>query len=86
MVLKESSFSNGEHVVWKLNELIYGLNKPLYNSIQNFRNLYLYLVFKRIAWINVYTKRLVWVKFASFLYMDDILLVTNDKDMLFEVK
>lgn len=35
---------------------------------------------------RLYTKRLVGVRFVSFLYVDDILLVTNNKGLLCKVK
>ena len=46
------------------------------------------LVLKRILWINEYTIRLISESKICFLilYVDDILLTTNDKDLLHEVE
>lgn len=48
---------------------------------------FVHLVLKTILWINVHTKMIGGVRFFFLvLYVNDVLLATNDKSLLYEVK
>ena len=89
------SSSDGKHLVCKLKKFIYGLKqKSIYGLKQVSCQWYLkfHKVVSSFGFIEnimdqcIYQK-VSWSKISFLLlYMDDILLATNDKRMLYEVK
>jgi len=81
------SSSDNEHLVCKLNKSIYGLNQVSRQWYLEFHEVLSSFDFKDNIMDQCIYQKVSGSKICFLvLYMDDILLMTNDKDLLYEVK
>ena len=84
---KVFSSSNGEHLVWKLKKSIYGLKQASRQWYLKFHN-----VISSFDFVENIMDQCIYHKISGskicflLLYVDDILLASNDKGMIHEVK
>ena len=84
----EGFFSNnGEHLVCKLNKYIYGLKQASYQWYLKFHEVISSFGYEENVMNNCIYQKVSGSKICFLvLYKDDILFVTNDQGMLYEVK
>ncbi|CAM8996866.1 unnamed protein product [Rhodiola kirilowii] len=81
------SSKNGEHLVCKLNKSIYGLKQASRQWYMKFHNVITSFGFEENVMDQCIYLKVSGSKLCSLvLYVDDILLATNDKGFLYEVK
>ena len=81
------SFSAGEHLVCKLNKSIYGLKQASQQWYLKFHEVVSSFGFEENVMDNCVYHKISGSKiFFLILYVDDVLLVTNDMGTLYEVK
>lgn len=81
------SSGNDEKLVCKLNKSIYGLKQASRQWYLKFHDVISSFSFVENIMDNCIYQKLSGIKICFLvLYVDDILLVTNDRDMLYEVK
>lgn len=84
---EEFSSSDGEHLVCKLKKSLYGLKQASRQWYLKFHN-----VIFSFGFVENIMDECIYLKFSGskicflVLYVDDILLATNDKGLLHEVK
>ena len=85
--LKGFFSSNGEHLVYKLNKSIYGLKQASRQWYLKFDEVISSFIFEENVMDQCIYQKVNGSKFCFLvLYVDDILLVANDKGMLYKVK
>jgi len=84
---KGFSSSDSEHLVCKHNKSIYGLKQAFYQWYLKFHEVITSLGFEENIMDQCIYQKVSRSKICFLvLYVDDILLATNDKDLLYEVK